>query len=385
MPHYRTLGRIPRKRHTVFRQPNGELFGEQLMGTEGFSGPASLLYHIHPPTRVLRTRTLRTERLEEERDTTLRMRHLRLGDVPATNSATLDRTPVLFNRDAAVSLVRPTQTDDHFYRNGQADEIVYVSEGTGVVESEFGELSVRSGDYVVVPRGILHRFVMSGEPTLLLVFESASRVRFPSRYLTREGQLMEHAPFCERDVRGPDKLEPRDEAGEFRVVVKQRDLLTEVALDHHPLDVVGWDGCYYPYALSIHDFEPITGSLHQPPPVHQTFQTDGFVMCSFVPRMFDYHPDAVPAPYNHANVMSDEVLFYANEEFMSRKGIGYGSLTLHPAGVPHGPHPGRAEASIGKQRTEELAVMIDTFRPLHVTRQAVAFDDPAYGRSWVTE
>ena len=385
MPHYTSLGNIPRKRHTVFRQENGELFAEELMGAEGFSGPSSLLYHTRPPTRVLETKTLRDATLEEETDTTLRMRHFHLGKIPEANSATLDRTPVLFNGDVVVSIVRPTQTDDHFYRNGQADEVVYISEGSGTLESEFGHLPCRPGDYVVIPRGILHRFVRNDEPCLLLVFESVSRIRFPTRYMTREGQLMEHAPFCERDICPPEKLDPQDEAGEFRVVVKQRNLLTEVTLDHHPFDVVGWDGCYYPYALSIHDFEPITGSLHQPPPVHQTFQTDGFVMCSFVPRLFDYHPDAVPAPYNHANVASDEVLFYANNEFMSRKGIAYGSLTLHPAGIPHGPHPGRAEASIGKQRTEELAVMIDTFRPLHVAKAAIEYDDPNYGRSWVTE
>lgn len=385
MPHYHTLGTIPRKRHTVFRQPNGELYAEQLMGSDGFSGPASLLYHTHPPTRVLETTTLRHVALEEETDTTLRMRHFHLGQIPEAPSASLDRTPVLFNSDVVVSLVRPTTTDDHFYRNGQADEVVYVSEGGGRLESEFGSFEYRPGDYVVVPRGILHRFVLNGEPTRMLTFESVSRFRFPTRYMTHEGQLMEHAPYCERDIRGPNTLETHDETGEYRVVVKQRNLLTEVTLDHHPLDVVGWDGCYYPYALSIHDFEPITGSLHQPPPVHQTFQTDTFVMCSFVPRLFDFHPDAVPAPYNHANVMSDEVLFYANDEFMSRKGISYGSLTLHPAGIPHGPHPGRAEASIGKKKTDELAVMIDTFRPLHVARQATQFEDPNYGRSWVTE
>jgi len=384
MPHYRTLGQIPRKRHTVYRQPSGELYAEQLMGAEGFSGPSSLLYHIHPPTRVLKTETLREERLDEETDTTLRMRHFHLGEIPEAKSPSLDRTPVLFNGDVVVSLVRPTQTDGHFYRNGQADEVVYVSEGSGRLESEFGTLVYRSGDYVVIPRGILHRFVRSDESSRMLVFETPSRVRFPTRYLTKEGQLMEHAPFCERDIRGPETLAPINEPGEFRVVVKQRNLLTEVTLDHHPLDVVGWDGCYYPFALSIHDFEPITGSLHQPPPVHQTFQADGFVMCSFVPRLFDFHPDAIPAPYNHANVASDEVLFYANNEFMSRKGIAYGSLTLHPAGIPHGPHPGRAEASIGKTRTDELAVMIDTFRPLRVTRQATDFEDPNYGRSWVT-
>jgi homogentisate 1,2-dioxygenase len=385
MPHYRTLGQIPPKRHTVFRQPSGELYAEQLMGSDGFSGPASLLYHTYPPTRVLGTKTLRAVTLEEEPDTTLRMRHFHLGEVPESQSPSLDRTPVLFNGDVVVSVVRPTQTDEHFYRNGQGDEVVYVSEGSGRLESEFGTLAYRSGDYVVVPRGVLHRFVRNDESARMLIFESASRVRFPNRYMTHEGQLMEHAPYCERDLRGPTELETYNESGEFRVVVKQRNLLTEVTLDHHPLDVVGWDGCYYPYALSIHDFEPITGSLHQPPPVHQTFAADGFVMCSFVPRLFDFHPDAVPAPYNHANVMSDEVLFYANDEFMSRKGIAYGSLTVHPAGIPHGPHPGRAEASIGKQRTDELAVMIDTFRPLHVTRQATAVEDADYGRSWVTE
>lgn len=385
MTHYRKLGDIPRKRHTVFRQPNGELFAEQLMGSDGFSGPASLLYHIRPPTRVIGTSTLRVESIEEESDTTLRMRHFHLGDVPQSSSESLDRTPILFNGDVVVSLVRPTKTDAHYYRNAQADEIVYVSEGSGRLESEFGSFDYTSGDYVVIPRGILHRFEMNEEPCRMLTFESVSRVRYPTRYLTREGQLMEHAPFCERDIRGPDKLEPRDEPGEFRVIVKQRNVLTEVTLDHHPFDVVGWDGCYYPYALSIHDFEPITGSLHQPPPVHQTFQTDTFVVCSFVPRLFDFHPDAIPAPYNHANVMSDEVLFYANDEFMSRTGINYGSLTLHPAGIPHGPQPGRTEASIGKKETKELAVMMDTFRPLRVARQAIEFEDDGYGRSWVTE
>ncbi|MFQ5733858.1 MAG: homogentisate 1,2-dioxygenase [Planctomycetaceae bacterium] len=385
MPYYRALGNIPRKRHVVFRQPNGELYPEELMGAEGFSGPSSLLYHTRPPTRVLSTRSLREALPAEEPNRTLRMRHFHLAEIAESDSATLDRTPVLFNADATLSLVRPRKTDDFFYRNGQADEIVYVAEGSGTLESEFGALPYRAGDYIVVPRGILHKFALSDESCRMLVIESASRVRFPSRYLTGEGQLMEHAPFCERDIRPPETLETRDESGEFRVVVKQRNQLTDVTLDHHPLDVVGWDGCYYPFALSIHDFEPITGSLHQPPPVHQTFQADGFVVCSFVPRLFDFHPDAVPAPYNHANVMSDEVLFYANDEFMSRKGIGFGSLTLHPAGIPHGPHPGRAEASIGKSRTEELAVMMDTFRPLHVACAAVEFEDADYGRSWVTE
>ena len=355
------------------------------MGTLGFSGPSSLLYHHRPPTRVLTTRTIGEVHLQSESDRTLRMRHFHLAKLPSSKSVSLDRTPVLFNRDVVLSLVEPTETDDFFFRNGQADEVVYVSDGQGVLESEFGQFEYRQGDYVVIPRGIAHRFRLGDGKTRMLVIETPSYIRFPSRYLSGEGQLMEHAPFCERDIRPPNELPMSAEQGEFQIVVKQNDLLTEVTLDHHPLDVVGWDGCYYPWAMSIHDFEPITGSLHQPPPVHQTFQADQFVICSFTPRLFDFHPQAVPAPYSHSNVMSDEVIYYANDEFMSRRGIAHGSLTLHPAGIPHGPHPGRAEASIGKKKTDELAVMLDTFRPLTVAEAPLSVEDPAYGRSWIEE
>jgi homogentisate 1,2-dioxygenase len=380
---YHRLGEVPRKRHIVFRQPSGELYHEHLMGSLGFSGPASLLYHIHPPTRVLRCKYLRDVRMEADPDAALRMRHFHLGDAAVTSSPTLDRMPVLFNGDVVIWFVAATAQDEHFYRNGQADEVVYVSDGQGVLESEMGELAFRRGDYVVIPRGILHRYRPQQTPLRVLVIESPGQVRPPARYCNARGQFLEHSPYCERDIRRPESLVTVNQPGEYRLVVKQRDGLTEVVLDHHPFDVVGWDGYYYPYSLSIHDFEPITGSLHQPPPVHQTFQSDGFVICSFVPRLFDYHPQAVPAPYNHSNVMSDEVLYYANDEFMSRKGITYGSLTLHPGGLPHGPHPGRAEASIGKQRTNELAVMLDTFRPLHVARDVLTLEDPDYARSWL--
>ncbi len=383
MPFYHQLGRVPPKRHTAFRQASGELYHEHLMGSIGFSGLSSLLYHLRPPTRVLDTRTVKELSWESDEDQTLRMRHFQLGELPDSTSAVLDRTPLLFNRDVAMSIVRPTGSDEFFYRNGQGDEVVYVAEGDGVLESQMGELEYRQGDYVVIPRGILHRFRPGAQPSLYLIIESVGQIAPPKRYRNEHGQLLEHSPYCERDIRVPQSLPVHDETGEFRVLVKSRDTLTEVVLDHDPLDVVGWDGYYYPWALSIHDFEPITGSLHQPPPVHQTFQAEGFVICSFVPRMFDYHPDAVPAPYNHSNVMSEEVIFYANDEFMSRKGIGYGSLTLHPSGIPHGPHPGRAEASIGKERTEELAVMLDTFRPLSVAREVLAMEDPDYGRSWL--
>ncbi len=383
MPYYYRLGQLPHKRHTQFRKPDGELYREHLMGTDGFSGPASLLYHVNPPTRVLSSKLVRKVALEADPDLTLRMRHFQLGKIGPTASATLDRVPALFNSDVTVSLICPKGTDDFFYRNGQADEITYVSDGGGTVESEYGILTFRRGDYVVVPRGIVHRWRFNDGQARLLVFETPSTVRAPRRYLSDTGQYMEHSPYCERDLRPPEQLETHSENGEFRLIVKQRDALSEVVLDHHPLDVVGWDGYYYPYALSIHDFEPITGSIHQPPPVHQTFQCDGFVLCSFVPRLFDFHPDAIPVPYNHSNVMSDEVIYYANEEFMSRKGIGYGSLTIHPGGLPHGPHPGKVEASLGQKRTDELAVMIDTFRPLQVARQVLELEDPAYARSWI--
>ena len=386
MPYYQRRGQLPTKRHTAYRKPDGSLYAEHLMGTLGFDGPASLLYHIRRPTQILNSSLfdpVDPVALEEEADRSVRMRHFCTSQIEPGASITLNRIPFLFNDDVVVSLVRPTATDDFFFRNSQADQVHYISQGGGVLETEFGELAYREGDYVVIPRGILHRFRLDTKEHTVLTFETPSYVRFPSRYLTREGQLMEHAPFCERDIRGPEDLVGHDEVGEFKILVKHNNMLTEIILDHHPCDVIAWDGCYYPWALSIHDFEPITGSLHQPPPVHQTFQADQFVLCSFTPRMLDYHPQAVPAPYNHSNVMSDEVIYYANDKFISRRGAGFGSLTLHPAGLPHGPQPGKAEQSIGGKRTEELAVMIDTFRPLKVTVSAVDVEDSAYGKSWI--
>ena len=385
MPIYHRLGQIPRKRHTQFRRPDGNLYSEHLMGSRGFSGPASLLYHIRPPTAVRSSKLLKRLDWQPDADPTLRMRHFRVGELPSAASTTLARTPALFNRDVAMSFVAPTTADDFYYRNAEGDEVAFVAEGSGVLESEMGELDYRAGDYVIIPRGILHRWVPVTTGSRLMLIESAGAVRPPARYCNERGQFLEHSPYSERDIRRPDRLNPHDEAGDFRLVIKQYNALTEVTLDHHPLDCVGWDGFYYTWALSIHDFEPIVGSLHQPPPVHQTFQGDNFVICSFVPRPFDFHPDAVPVPYNHSNVMSDEVLFYANNEFMSRKGIGFGSLTLHPCGLPHGPQPGRVEESLSKKRTEELAVMLDTFHPLHVARDVLAWEDPEYARSWVKE
>lgn len=383
MTSYHKLGDVPRKRHTVFRQPDGSLYHEHLMGSRGFSGPATLLYHRRAPTSVLSTRLIKPLEWHGDPDPVLKMRHFRTHQLPRGASPTLDRAPLLYNRDVALSLAQPVGTDEFFYRNAEGDELVFVAEGSGVLESQLGDLAYKPGDYVIVPRGILHRWRPAEGMTRMLIVESAGSIRPPTRYCNERGQFLEHSPYCERDIRRPETLSPRDEAGEFRLVVKQYNALSEVVLDHHPFDVVGWDGYYYPWALSIHDFEPIVGSLHQPPPVHQTFQGDNFVVCSFVPRLFDFHPDAVPVPYNHSNVHSDEVIYYANNEFMSRKGIEFGSLTLHPAGLPHGPHPGRVEAALGKKRTDELAVMLDTFHPLRVSRQAVEVEDAEYARSWL--
>jgi homogentisate 1,2-dioxygenase len=384
MPIYRRLGEIPRKRHSAFRKADGALYPEELLGSRGFSGPSSLLYHVDRPTRVLASRSLRDLVRAADPDPTLRHRHFKTAALVTSPSASLDRTMLLYNADVAVSVVRPQAPDDFFYRNAQGDEVVFVGEGEGVLESPMGELPFRSGDYLVIPRGIVHRLRFSaGGPLRLLVLEIADSVRPPARYRNEQGQLTESSPYSERDLRGPEALVTRDEAGEFRIVVKREDRLTELRVDRHPFDVVGWDGYYYPWAFNIADFEPRVGRFHLPPPFHQTFEAAGLVICSFCPRPFDFDPEAVPAPYNHSNVMSDEVLYYANAEFMSRKGIEYASVTLHPHGLPHGPHPGKAEESIGAQKTDELAVMLDTFRPLHVAAEALPLEDKDYGRSWL--
>jgi homogentisate 1,2-dioxygenase len=385
MPFYHTLGQIPRKRHTVFRRPDGGLYAEELMGHEGFTGTSSLLYHIHPPTTVKSARRLREVVWLADEDTSLRHRHFLTARIKPGGSPTLDRTPLLFNADIGMLYVEPVENDAHCYRNSQADECIYVVEGKGVLESVFGDLPFRAGDYVVIHRNITHRWRLdlSGGPAKFLVFESRGHIRYPKRYHNESGQLLEGAPYSERDIRRPMELRPLDEKGDFPVLVKQYNAINELVLDHHPLDVVGWDGYFYPWIFNINDFEPIVGRIHQPPPVHQTFQGDGFVICSFCPRPFDFDPNAVPAPYNHSNVDSDEVLFYASSEFMSRKGIEYGSITLHPDGLPHGPHPGRAEASIGAKATNELAVMMDSFRPLHVAKAALSIEDPLYHKSWL--
>ncbi len=387
MPFYTALGAMPRKRHTIFRRPDGALYSEELMGLEGFVGTSSLLYHIHPPTSILSARRLREIAWEADTDTSLRHRHFRTAQATKGGSPTLDRIPLLFNREVGMLWVEPDRQDVHAYRNSQADEVVYVVEGQGVLESPFGDLPFHAGDYVVIHRNITHRWHIdfaAGKPKLLVI-ESRGHIRFPRRYQNDVGQLLEGAPYSERDIRRPTEVRPHDERGEFPVIVKQYDALNELVYAHHPFDVVGWDGYCYPWIFNINDFEPIVGRIHQPPPVHQTFQGDGFVICSFCPRPFDFDPQAIPAPYYHSNVDSDEVLFYASSEFMSRRGIEYGSITHHPDGLAHGPHPGRTEASIGAKSTNELAVMMDSFRPLHVAKAAMPFEDETYYRSWLDE
>jgi homogentisate 1,2-dioxygenase len=383
MPHYHRLGQVPRKRHSALRRPDGSVLHEQLIGSKGFTGPSSLLYHLRMPTRVTAVELLRALHLEPDPDPRLRPRHFFSERLGRGGSPTLDRATLLYNDDCSLSVVDADRADAHFYRNGEADELWLVVDGQGELESSFGALPLVPGDQVVVPRGLLTQLRWSSPSLRLLILESRGALRWPRRYCTEHGQLLEGAPFAERDLKLPQELRTHDETGEFELIVKQHGALHRVRLDHHPFDVVGWDGCYYPWAFSIHDFEPIVGRVHQPPPVHQFLQGDALVVCDFVPRPFDFGDDAIPAPYHHSNVMSDEVLYYASGAFMSRKGIERGSLTLHPDGLPHGPHPGRYEGSIGQPRTDELALMIDTFRPLRVARTALAVEDPDYLTSWV--
>jgi homogentisate 1,2-dioxygenase len=384
MPYYRRVGEIPRKRHTQFRRPDGGLFAEELMGIEGFSHDSALLYHRHLPTAIVAAEAWDQPGGATRPNRPLLPRHLLTHKLDSGDAdAVTGRQLLMANGDVRLSYAVATQPSP-LYRNAVGDELVYVESGRGVVETVFGMLEVGPGDYVHLPTSTTHRWVRVGEdPLRVLVVEASGHIGPPKRYLSPRGQFLENSPYCERDLRGP--AEPHTvEAETVDVLVRHRTGGTRFTYAHHPFDVVGWDGCLYPYAFSITDFEPITGRLHQPPPVHQTFEGPGFVVCSFVPRLFDYHPLSIPAPYNHANVDSDEMIFYVGGDFMSRKGAGIemGSITLHPSGFTHGPQPGSVEASIGAQRTEEYAVMVDTFRPLDLAEAAFACEDGSYPWSW---
>ena len=386
MSYYYKLGTVPHKRHTQFRQPDGSLYHEELMGIRGFSGIKSLLYHLRPPTEVHRIEEGGNVEIPFAEQGPMRHRLLRAWDLPTRGDAVQGRLPLLANGDVCISVVRPEEPMGYWYRYAHGDEVIFVHEGTGVFESQFGTLRYGPGDYLVIPTGVIWRILPDDDVAQrMLVVESAGgHVEPPKRYFNEYGQFLENAPYAERDLRPPDALVTHDEKGEFEVRVKARDRIARYHYLHHPLDVVGWDGHLWPFAFNISDFEPITGRVHQPPPVHQTFEGPGFVLCSFVPRLFDYHPLSIPAPYAHSNVDSDEVLYYVAGEFMSRKGIEPAAFTVHPSGIPHGPHPGTYEGSIGKERTDELAVMIDTFRPLKLTTHALALEDEQYPYSWTS-
>lgn len=386
MPFYHKLGKIPSKRHVVFKKPDGNLYYEQLFGTEGFSGMASLLYHTHRPTQV--KKILGSKDVNPKIAVDVNIESLRFDGfkVEPTDDYLESRVPIMANDDINIVLAAPRKSiKDYYYKNTDADEVIFIHRGEGKFRSQFGNLDFKYGDYLVVPKGTIYQLDFNDRDNRLLIVESYQPVYTPNRYRNEFGQLLEHSPFCERDIRQPYELETHDEEGDFLLKIKKQGKLFELVYATHPFDVVGYDGYNYPYAFSIHDFEPITGRIHQPPPIHQTFETTAMVICSFCPRLYDYHPDAIPAPYSHSNIDSDEVLYYVDGEFMSRPDVAIGNLTLHPAGIPHGPQPGAAEASIGKKETKELAVMVDTFRPLKITKQGLAITDGKYYRSWIDD
>ena len=390
MPYYSKLGQLPRKRHVEVRRPDGGLYAEEVFGTEGFVGPTSTMYHIHPPTQVTGWKTLYGTKPEYVEVDTMRMRHLVSSTMPPKGDPITGRVVVMGNADVEMSICVPEEPMDYHFKNGQGDECVFVHHGRGVIHTQFGTLEFGPKDYVVIPKGTIYRMIFDepgeGDPNpKFIVFETAngSHILPPPRYLSKTtSQFLEHAPYCERDLRLPELPLTFDEAGTFEVRIKARDCVHAYDYPHHPLDVVGWDGCYYPYCFNVDDFAPITGKLHQPPPVHQTFEGRNFVICSFCPRMLDWNEGAIPVPYNHSNLDSDEVLYYVEGNYKARRGIAEESISVHPQGIPHGPHPGTVEKSIGATYTDELAVMCDTFRPLFMTAAALDLDDPAYPASW---
>ncbi|MCK9400879.1 MAG: homogentisate 1,2-dioxygenase [Bacteroidales bacterium] len=412
MPHYHKLGNIPPKRHIQFRKPDGNLYAEQLVSTEGFSAEYSLVYHNYPPTLVTKIDEPFSIAPEIAIAKNMQHRSFQGFKVNPESDYLKSRKPVLVNDDCYIILAAPeawgsgqltvdsrqksgkTQNSElktqnslerkeYYFKNSDAHEMIFVHEGEGVLKTMYGNLSFGYGDHLIIPRGTIYQLEFKTEDNRLFIVESFSPFRFPKKYVNRVGQLLEHAPYYERDIRKPQDLETHDEKGDFVVLIKKQDMIYPYHYASHPFDVVGWDGYHYPYALSIHDFEPITGRIHQPPPVHQTFEANNFVTCAFVPRMYDYHPLSIPIPYNHSNVDSDEVLYYVDGEFMSRKHVERGQITLHPIGIPHGPHPGTVEKSLGQKETHELAVMVDTFRPLKITKQALDIEDGEYYKSWI--
>lgn len=384
MPFYHKLGKIPPKRHTQFRKKDGTLYSEQLFGTIGFDGMSTNSYHEQRPTMVKKIGKKYSVKPKIAKSNNIQSYKFIGFQVPPENDYLESRKIVLTNTDCNIILAAPKKsTTEYFYKNTDADEVIFIHKGTGKLRSHLGNINFKYGDYLVIPRGVIYKLDFDDEKNRLFIVESYSPIYTPKRYRNYFGQLLEHSPFCERDLRRPHELETHNELGDFLIKVKKQGEIIEMTYASHPFDVVGYDGYNFPYAFSIHDFEPITGRIHQPPPVHQTFETNAFVICSFVPRLYDYHPNSIPAPYNHSNIDSDEVIYYVDGDFMSRNDIDQGHISLHPSGIPHGPHPGAAERSIGKTKTEELAVMVDTFKPLQVTEEAMKIADEEYYKSWL--
>ncbi|MBK9193733.1 MAG: homogentisate 1,2-dioxygenase [Flavobacteriales bacterium] len=384
MPFYHALGNIPHKRHTIHKSPEGNFYYEQLFGTVGFDGMSSLLYHVHRPTQVKEIVGAKDVAPKIAIEKNMRALRLKGFEVAPVADHLESRKPILVNSDLQIVLSAPTAKKvDYFYKNADCDEMIFIHKGTGKLRTFLGSIDFAYGDYLLIPRGMIYQLEFDSADNRHFIVESHHPLYTPKRYRNWFGQLLEHAPFCERDIRRPKDLETHDAKGDFRMLIKKQGMLHEMIYATHPFDVVGWDGYNYPYAFSIHDFEPITGRVHQPPPVHQTFETKAFVVCSFCPRLYDYHPLSIPAPYNHSNIDSDEVLYYVDGDFMSRNDVAAGHISLHPAGIPHGPHPGAMERSIGKTKTDELAVMVDTFKPLQITEEALKIDDGKYYKSWL--
>jgi homogentisate 1,2-dioxygenase len=384
MPIYHHVGKFPQKRHTTFKKKDGGYYYEQLFGTEGFVGFSSLSYHIHRPTQI--KEILKSVDVSPKIAIAKNIKPLLLNGfkIKEANDFLESRTPVLVNSDVLLGLAAPRKSNrDYFYKNADADEMIFIHRGKGKLRTFLGNIPFEYGDYLIIPRGMIYQMEFDTEDNRIFYLESHHPIYTPKRYKNSSGQLLEHSPFCERDFKLPMELETYDEKGDFLIKVKKENMLHDIVYATHPFDVVGWDGYNFSFGFSIHNFEPITGRIHQPPPVHQTFETSAFVVCSFCPRLFDYHPQSVPAPYNHSNIDSDEVLYYVDGDFMSRNNIKQGDITLHPKGIPHGPAPGAMERSIGQKETAELAVMVDTFRPLQVTEAAMGIDDGKYYKSWV--
>ena len=383
MPRYHKLGKMPHKRHTTFKKDDGGLYQEELFGTAGFSGMSSLIYHLYPPTVVSEVKKIKDTTPQIAIEKNMKAMSFQGFSIPEENEYIDSRKVLFVNNDLHIGLARPKSfSKDYFFRNSDADEMLFVHEGNGKLRTMYGNIDFKYGDYLIIPRGVTYQIDFQTEENRLLFVESFSPILTPNRYRNNFGQLLEHSPFCERDFRLPENLETHDEEGEFKVLSKKQGVLWGYTHANHPFDAVGWDGFHYPYAFSIFDFEPITGRVHLPPPIHQQWEAAGFVVCSFVPRLYDYHPEAIPAPYHHSNIDSEELLYYVDGDFMSRNNIQKGQITLHPGGIPHGPHPGAIERSVGKNSTDELAVMIDPFNPVMITEEALKLEVDDYYKSW---